>query len=207
MTTTRHNIRIKRFNLIEIMLALFVIAMGVSGIMGLLPVGFKAAQDSRATNYSSLVAEELIDFLSLKAQTDWDTWIGNSAITGYVRSNEALYDSAYETTDLSKSGYNELGSTGFFDDVYQYGTTSSAFRVYKESSGSTDFTASMKVWKRQAQVNVYNPKIDDVTLKTFGWDEAVNLVVEISWPINRAIDKREKRVFSKIVRNPNAMTY
>ena len=74
------------FNLIEIVLAMAVLAVGMTGVMALFPVGFKANNESVETNNAVLVANKIYSIIkaakSMNPTTPWKDrpWFLNSTI-------------------------------------------------------------------------------------------------------------------------------
>jgi len=71
----------KRFNLIEITLAMAVLALGMTGVMALFPVGFKANNESVGTNNAVLVANKVYGIIKASKSQDWNKWFFNSKLT------------------------------------------------------------------------------------------------------------------------------
>ena len=93
----------KYFNLIEIVLAMAVLAVGMTGVMALFPVGFKANNESVETNNAVMVANKLYSIIkaakSMNTGSPWETqqWFLNSTIPAppnhrpCTQSGESLY--------------------------------------------------------------------------------------------------------------------
>jgi type II secretory pathway pseudopilin PulG len=65
--------RKKFFNMVEIVLAIAVIAFGMSSILVLFPVGLNASRDSVADNYSSCSVEQFISYIQTFSANPADT--------------------------------------------------------------------------------------------------------------------------------------
>ena len=63
--------RTQRFNLVEIVIALGIVAIGVTAVMGFLPVGLNASRDAIADNYAADSSEQLLHYLASNIQEDW----------------------------------------------------------------------------------------------------------------------------------------
>ena len=59
------------FSMIEVLLALVVIAVGIVGIMSLLPVGLDANRRAIADSNAADAAEQFLHFASAEAAADW----------------------------------------------------------------------------------------------------------------------------------------
>jgi Tfp pilus assembly protein PilV len=77
------------FNMIEILLALTVIAIGMTSVLGLFPVGLKASRQAIAQNMSADVAEQMVTYMRV---------MGESSATAYdatfvtAATNLPIYD-------------------------------------------------------------------------------------------------------------------
>ncbi|MBR5837192.1 MAG: hypothetical protein IKZ84_01505, partial [Victivallales bacterium] len=61
------NRRFRQYNLVEVILALGVVAIGVVSIMALFPIGASASRDAAMETYSSNAADEMFHMLQFMA--------------------------------------------------------------------------------------------------------------------------------------------
>ena len=54
------------FTLIEITLAIGIVAIGMAGVMALFPIGLNASRDAIGDNYSSSISEQFLHILLVK---------------------------------------------------------------------------------------------------------------------------------------------
>lgn len=59
------------FSLIEVVLALAVIAFAITGIMGLFPVALRSAQESQCETRATLIARQIVSDLKSSPSTNW----------------------------------------------------------------------------------------------------------------------------------------
>jgi len=120
------NRKIRFFNMIEILLALGVIAIGMTSILGLFPVGLNASRQAVAENSSANVAEQMSTYLqvineSVKRNalgviippTNYDNNIKTTGTTPYLTSKYASLDIDTKSTAFLtayKAGNIILGS-------------------------------------------------------------------------------------------------
>ena len=105
------NRRFRQYNLVEVILALGVVAIGVVSIMALFPIGASASRDAAMETYSSNAADEMFHMLQFMALNDgttlddsWNKWIKNDT---KLDTSKPDYDEA--NTDKDK--WERLGDT------------------------------------------------------------------------------------------------
>lgn len=79
-------VRNYRFNLIEILIAMGVLAIGMVAVLGLFPVGFATTRDAMAESSSADAADQMLHMLQykLKNQIEWTALIGTDADPGSI---------------------------------------------------------------------------------------------------------------------------
>ena len=71
------------FTLVEVTMAIGVIALGMMGIMALFPIGFQASRNAIGDNYSSELADQFLQVIAMQCKMYEDT-DGNGDATGEV---------------------------------------------------------------------------------------------------------------------------
>ncbi len=190
------------FNMIEIVLAIGVIAIGVISILTLFPVGLKSGRDAMATDYSAQVADEMLHWLEQQIRLETTTPDG---WTRYITDTNAWLpekSSAPAPKDFS------LGAAdGHNPEWTLYWKGSPPHTVYKliryvDQPGGTankydsgtdilDYSAIAVVWR--SQVTVPGRTGSPVALP---YSAAARINVEISWPAQLPYSAREKRTYS-----------
>ena len=218
------NRRFRQYNLVEVILALGVVAIGVVSIMALFPIGASASRDAAMETYSSNAADEMFHMLQFMALNDGDTvedsW--NKWIKGTDKLGTSKPD--YDEADTEKDKWKRLGDTTKGIDSNIFETTSSKKGVFLlishhdssadkdatlANAGDTesdntityekvDFRAVVLAWKEK----VREDPTDDS--KDIDFDEAAKLVIEVSWPEEMPYDRRQKRYFSYEIAKPGA---
>ena len=85
------NKKIHLFNMIEILLALTVIAVGMTSVLGLFPVGLKASREAIAQNCSADVADQMVTYMRV---------MGESSATAYDYTFDLQGATGTNTNDL-----------------------------------------------------------------------------------------------------------
>ena len=147
-----------RFNMVEVALALVILAIGLSSVMVLFPVGLRASRNSIADNNLADIAERVAAYLQAQCVSS-QTWGRNGTFsgTGIPAFNSDPGDSVPTadefSTDDNNSSNNASGMDGLFQ-LTQGGTTYYLYRQYsniRESGGggtqprAVDFEAMIRV--------------------------------------------------------------
>ncbi len=222
------NRRFRQYNLVEVILALGVVAIGVVSIMALFPIGASASRDAAMETYSSNAADEMFHMLQFMALNDgdtlddsWNTWIKNDT---KLKTSKPDYDDA----DTDKDKWKRLGDTTKGIDSNIFETTSATEKgvfllishhdskakstailanAGEDEDGSdenkisyekVDFRAVVLAWKEKVREDP-----TDAT-KDIDFDEAAKLVIEVSWPEEMPYARRQKRYFSYEIAKPGA---
>ena len=169
--------------MIEVLLALTVIAIGMTSVLGLFPVGLNASRNAIAQNCSADVADQLTTYFRVMNESDDGTnYTANFENTGYI-------DSAQNTTTtnlttiksasdafLEKYKANDVTYTSSPDADFsriapgwaifhnnQSGNTTGIYFIVQgpnctEDGGdrSIDFSAMALVWKETSQIKRWN---------------------------------------------------
>ena len=185
------------FNMVEVTLALAVVGIGVTGIMGMFPVAIGASRDAIAENYAADASNQFITYLEafIKNQTQWTSSSGDPA-------NASSYGSAFTSTlpdgppavtpsavtDGFASWTNLTNSTNGGADIYGNSGTPSLYGI----KVGNDFQGEVRVWKQPNGVNDFYYGGLNVALPL---GRAMRVYVELSWPVTKAYSAREKRYY------------
>ena len=174
------------FNMIEVVLALGVLAIGFSAVMGLFPTGLKAAKDSVTLTKVSDAADTLETYLKLIYNNDasWpnasggspgpNTWNGIPLFTARVEPPKTV----------TPSGVAKLGT----DSLYVTGAPD----VYYVKMGNVN--ALVGVWYEDVD-DMYSIKTNSTITTNEAEKHLTRLHMEFSWPAALDYAKREKKEF------------
>ena len=218
------NRRFRQYNLVEVILALGVVAIGVVSIMALFPIGASATRDAAMETYSSNAADEMFHMLQFMALNDGDTL--NDSWNKWIKNDTQLENSKpdYDEANTDKDKWERFSDTtkGIDSNIFKTKSTKKGVFLlisHHDSSadkdatladaGDTesdntityekvDFRAVVLAWKEKVREDP-----TDAT-KDIDFDEAAKLVIEVSWPEEMPYDKRQKRYFSYEIAKPGA---
>jgi len=184
--------RAQRFNLVEIVIALGIVAIGVTAVMGFLPVGLNASRDAIADNYAADSSEQLLHYLSSNIQEDW--------------SQLDLFDSvppnvAAGSGDLST--WTVIPDTNIYEKNF-IGKT--VYRILQQTDGIVattvvDFDAMVRIWKTPTAAWEYDGSAW-VTTTDSDYDKRALLNLEMSWPAAVNFGARRKTYYAIEVAKP-----
>ncbi len=184
----------KHFNLIEIALAIAILAIGLTAIVSLFPVGFNEIRDSIGENYSSEAADSMLAYIARESyENNGDTWdelfsyggtipISKPVVATNGTLNPAIWGTAVEGNiyDITDTNATPSTTNGIFG------------LMVKSSEGSvSDFTGEVLIWKSPVQ----NIRVAGEDIDSLGYNGAVALNIEISWPVEKPYGQRKKNTY------------
>lgn len=194
------------FNMIEIMLALGVCAIGITSIMVLFPVGSAATRDAAMETYAAHAADQMLHMLKyqmIQPPNPSDNWAAKIGASGTLPNgnpaqdpdpdaseNQAITSDDPDWNSMAESEMNTIfghSTNGIYQVISDRGTTSPSL-----SSDTVDFRAIMFVWWSDISI-----------LGTGNEDVGVTLNVEVTWPAELPYDRRQKAYYALEVFNPN----
>ena len=166
------------FNMVEIVLAIGVVAIGVTGVMALLPPALNANRDVAADAFVAEAASKVSALLNLKYIPDWKNGTNLPFSTSSTQPEPSQATTKGSDVDSNLS------------DWKVYNTNVSSIYWFESGDGMTVLHASF----RQADIpaDLYNGTT------SVGPTEANNtkrIFVEFSWPVTVALENRQKRLF------------
>ncbi len=209
--------------MIEVALAMAIIAFGMTSILGLFPVGLNASRASIAENSGSDAAEQLAAYLKSTAEyvdipAKFDDAFKKIFITPGTQLLPDFADLPTEEIINNLSVPTKPASTTNFTDSFAANpgapvnfTKTGNFQIYKatdvsaknaifficqgvEDSASRDFSAMIKVWKSPVSANFKKLNVP-ITESDNTYDYSGGINLEISWPIETFYSQREKRYY------------
>ena len=95
--------KIHYFNMIEVLLALTVIAIGMTSVLGLFPVGLKASRQAVAENSSANVADQMVTYMRVMGESSDSAYTATFVTTA---TNLPNYDSGTDELNITYSDDN-----------------------------------------------------------------------------------------------------
>lgn len=190
----KHKI-IRYFNMLEIALAIAIIALGATSIMVLFPVGLASTNAAVIDNNLPDAAELLLGYLEGRVQANWRDEDGNKTSNAFLSS-------------LSIGG-KPVGHTEVFNPPNSLGisTHTSNNRVFlfekkidaEGDTGSTaddvvEFAAVALVWVEYSMYYVNGFPLTPAQQAAMR-SHMGTLCVELSWPVEKSYADREKRLY------------
>jgi hypothetical protein len=179
----------KRYNLIEIALSIAILALGLTAIVSLFPLGFQEIGDSIGETYSSMAADSMIAYVAREAYRDWDI----------IEDNDNVPTSKPNITDtgiLDPGAWEDAAEGDIYVITDENATPSTTNGIYGlmltsgDDNSITDFTGEALLWKSKIQdVRAAGETID------LEYNEAAALHLEISWPVEKPYAQRKKNTF------------
>ena len=208
----RHN-----FNMVEIMLAVIVIALGIAGTFVLFPVGVNANKDATAENCLADIAQytdAVVRALLLQGSNSPRQGFREGFVTNHLSAQDPVPAAAANPADLNDETTwtaSILSSNG--PRILRQHSSARGVFLYRQLSGNAsdpvvDFAAVVRVY---LDGNSYNSNVfdneyffrDRTTPQQYSTMRSnvdifrflLPLVMEVSWPATSPYDEREKRYF------------
>jgi len=191
----------RQFTLIEITLALGVVAVGFVAILGLFPIGANASRDAIGYTHAAESADNLLHLFAYRAKKEWSGFFQS-----YVpndndnRDSNSLPAPTSSSTGLpgSRGTIHEINASQGLYQVLSFSDNDTTDNVFNPSGATVDFNGVMAVWKEDIPILDPGGDLLTPTNRKIG----VTLKVEVSWPADRPYDARNKELYSLEIFNP-----
>lgn len=202
------------FNMVEIALAMVIISIGITGILGLFSVGVNARKAAISENNIADAAEYTLGLyraLILEKYTDSPVGEGKSApaiVNGIPTANAAV------NSDGTSLDISELTSTVASHIYTGSGTSVTNFNVSSATSLPETFVYAPSrlvdgvriadceiagsIWKTQIPVTFLGAS----NTVNMPYSYGVRVYLELSWPLEQKYDNRDKKIFVMDIVNP-----
>ena len=197
--------------MIEIALAVAIIAVGMSSIMVLFPVGTNAANAAAADNMIPDVADYVLSYLECRTQAEWRNASGVAQANGFIGNlagkledlsgdDEGADDTKWsDISDTNLSSRQLGGKTVFrFKQTYEINADGENVKV-------SDFSAVIRVWAEKVPFRLRKTDGSAGAYDAGDTDSAssyaIALCAEISYPAEKPYAEREKYTFRREIYN------
>jgi len=171
------------FNLVEIILALGVIAVGMTGVLVLFPTGLNSVNSATADNSAPDAVQYLAGYLESCIRRDW-----RNGVTTTVTN-----------LPTGKPGAAESFNTSPVNNTPIYTSTSATAGIFKyeqihtvDGQPVTDFSAAARVWKTDSN-HIHVP--GQSAPVPMGLGGAVTIFIEVSYPLTKPYEERETQTY------------
>lgn len=183
---------VRRFNLMEVMVALGLLAIGLVAVMGLIPIALLSSRDAMAATAAAESADLLLNRIrsGLKEPNGWDvSKIPTAAVSTDswsmdLNTNTPVGGTGGSIIKVSEGGYRLIRYTRLPSSSDS--TSTSTTEKFDSSNDALDFVADATLWKEKV-------KIGDNSLD---YEVAVALKLEVSWPATLPYERRFKSLYT-----------
>ncbi len=172
------------FNMIEIMLALGVIAIGMSSILVLFPVGLNATNSATADNSVPDAALYFAGYLETSIRDQWQrsgTSPRSSTLLNGLPTAKPGEPASIGWTNIPNTPVFYCGTAGLFK--YEQSHTVNGASV-------VDFAAEARVWRESNFIHVPG-QAAPVSMTT----GSAIIFIEVSYPLTKPYADREKQIY------------
>lgn len=218
----------KDFSLIEMALAIGILALGAIALVSLFPIGINQNRESIGTNYASMAADTIFAYLSRETNEPTPRW---NSVMATLPTSTTLNDPPYiikPTSVMNSSAWNIPEETIIYTasdvDINNITITKGVFGIKVKTGDVIDFTGEALVWRQ-----LYYPTpssspfyLRDLYVAGYTEDFATSISstkklenidaivaginIEISFPAERPYSKRTKNRYYFEIFNFNNVT-
>ena len=190
------------FNMVEIALAMVIIAIGISGILGLFSVGVNSRKSAISENNIANAAEYILGLYRAVIVHGYTENISSKILEKITQEKPAALTMGVNmpSTEVKSHIYDKDGVN--FDSSANEAVLPEAF-VYAPSrlvNGEriADCEIAGVIWKAQIPVNI--PDSDEKIDMQYSY--GVRIYLELSWPLEKPYAQRETKTYVLDVMNP-----
>lgn len=165
------------FNLTEIVLAIIIIAVGTVSVMTLFPSGLSENKKAIVQSNAAHSAETIFAYISNNISKDYNQWISFLNKTPSNKPNPVL--TGQESLDLI---------TG---TIYDYSPENGIYAVKLKTGTHTDMIGEVLVWTQQVSDAYFGGELINAGTG-LDTDATVGINIELSFPLGKPYDQREK---------------
>lgn len=145
----------KRFSMVEVALAIGILAVGAATVITLFPTGIKQTRDSIGQNYSAIFADDTYAYIASMAK-DPNSWKSGGGISTLpVTQPSSVVTSSQGLTKISGTDIMSTANNG-------------VFVISKGSSAMQDFQAQVLVWGKDIPTTAATSSLYAITSGAIG---------------------------------------
>ena len=171
------------FNLIEIALAIAIIAVGMSSVLVLFPAGLNAVNSAAADNSAPDAVQYLAGYVESCIRHEWNS-------SGASRTSNTVTNLLTTKPDAAEN----WNSTPITDTPIYTSSTNGLFKYEQthmvNSQPVVDFAAAARVWRQDNFIAV--PGQSAPVPMPGG---SVTIFIEVSYPLEKPYDERDKQIY------------
>jgi type II secretory pathway pseudopilin PulG len=198
------------FNMIEVLLALGVIAIGAVSIMALFPYGFASSRDSVAESFAGDSADQFLHWFAAQVHTStgWTTYASDATWLPITKPADPVPP---PPAGAGTGMETQTGTWGASQSItpnllYQRhsadaGVLKVTFQRGNSAQPIVDFSAVYRTW-RESVTQPYLRNDGTAATSPLSTDSALAINLEASWPAELPYQRRQKAVYRLEVFKP-----
>jgi len=171
------------FTLIEMIIAIALVAIGVTAVMSLFPIAMHASKSAIGHNYSAMAAENIFSYITNEADKNW-----NDTITSFPKKNDTI-ESFSDASQFIKNHDGTDDNPGYIwdnedddtDGIFGLKVQTNGTRT---TDGTIDMLGEIHIWKEKFQPPGFSNN-----------ESAAKIYMEISWPLQKEMKNRNKNYY------------
>ena len=188
------------FNMVEIVLAIGVVAFGITGVMALLPPALNANRDVVNDSFVDEGISKMQALFNTEFLKNWDKYISDKQTKNYIKKYTS---SSYSSTNASlKKDYTKANCSALFSgdmhDVFNIYNKDNVYYIESGFPGTSETKTAIHatIWRADLDDIFYNPTGGylNASQTNDGGYGGYRIYIEFSWPVTAEYDIREKRI-------------
>ena len=176
------------FNLIEIALAIAIIAVGMSSVLVLFPAGLNAVNSAAADSSAPDAVQYLAGYVESRIRHEWNS-SGASRTSNTVTNLPTAKPGAAESWNASPIPNTPI-YTSSTNGLFKYEQTHMV-----NSQPVVDFAAAARVWKTDNNHISVPGQLSPVDISYPPSTVMVTIFIEVSYPLEKPYDERDKQIY------------
>ena len=175
----------RRFSMIEIVLAIGVVAVGMVSVLALFPIGLQATRDAMAEGASAQLADSSLQCLRMQAKRDWPGYVSGPApaIPASMPAGSVVpLESMPVVSNTLGTLLDNPTAQGRFTALRYQDMDGDGTRAPHEP---IDFRACVRIWREPVTING----------TPLGYEYAARLMCRLEWPEQLPRARRQSSTF------------
>jgi len=175
---------VRNFNLVEIILAMGIIVVAMTTLMGMFPLGMKTSREAVLNSYVTSYADQIAGHIEARGRQDWASEVTGHLQTLSPTSNSSPIDSdANESkTSTTLATADDFQGDSFLSNVYKCTTNGLYFIESKtQANASTEITSDVSTDRLDKVASLREIVNNDQEIDAYSlwaeWDVSDNLLL------------------------------
>jgi type II secretory pathway pseudopilin PulG len=191
------------FNMIEVLLALGVIALGAVSVLALFPYGLASSRDSVAESFAGDSADQFLHWFAAQARANWPAYTPSATASTWLPAAKPVTTPASELTSSPWAPAQYIPPNLTYRPCNTAGVLAVTFQRGDNTQPIVDFSGVYRIWREPVRVP-YLTVAGTSSETTLAVDVAAAINLEASWPAALPYERRQKAIYRLEVFRPGS---